>query len=232
MIVLHEVWGPDSHIEKVCKRLRKLGFATRVPSLYSGYEDLLTSTNIQAAMEAVWDLSLDERRDKKAVARELARKGAGDDVEEVLAVLYDQNFRDGLARITMDEVRDAKAARGKVATLGFSLGGGLSLRAVMGADPPDDAVAYCGEPPKPRDVHRTSVPILAILAEHDELMNPKVPAFVGAALENGIDLTVKVFPNTMHGFFNETKKEAYDRNADDESWNLTTWFLERALRRL
>ena len=180
-------------------------------------------------MELVWGLSLDARRDKKAVARELGRKGASGNVKEVLALLYGQNFRDGLLRITMDAVRDARAAHGRVATLGFSLGGGLSLKAAMMADPPDVAVAYCGEPPKPRDVRRTPAPILAILAEHDELMNPKVPAFVEAALGKGIDLTAKVFPNTTHDFFNETKKGAYDRNAENESWNLTKWFLERTL---
>ena len=227
VVVLHEVWGPDSHIASVCKRLGKLGFATAVPSLYRGHEELLTPRNIQRAMEAVWDLSLEERRDKKMVATELARKSASDEVAEVLSVLYDQRFRDGMLEITMRAVRDARQRHSKVATLGFSLGGGLALAATTRPNPPDCAVAYCGEPPKSQSLSGVSVPMLAIYANHDELMNHKVPAFVEAALKHGNDLTVKTFPNTRHDFFNETKKDLYDRAAAEEAWNVTASFLAR-----
>ncbi|MDG6949775.1 MAG: dienelactone hydrolase family protein [Nitrososphaerota archaeon] len=93
MAVLHEVWGTDSH-KGVCKRLRKLGFATVVPPLYRGYERLFTPNNIKQAMAAVWDLSLEEWRDKKKVAAELEAKGADAEASEVMEVLYDQSFRD------------------------------------------------------------------------------------------------------------------------------------------
>lgn len=229
-MVLHEVWGSDSHIEGVCKRLGKLGFATTVPDLYSGYEALLTPVNIQNAMEAVWDLSLDERRDKKKVADELARKNLRGKEAETLATLYDQRFREGLMKITMDAVAKGRADHGKVATLGFSLGGGLSLAAATRLDPPDSVVAYCGEPPRPPTLDGVSVPMLAIYAHHDELMNPKMPGFVDAALRHGNDLTVRTIPNTEHDFFNETKKERYDPEATEEAWAITTWFLNRTLR--
>jgi carboxymethylenebutenolidase len=227
--VLHEVWGPDSHLEDVCKRLRKLGFATVAPNLYEGHEELFTPRNILKAMEAVWDLSLEERRDKGKVSSELARKGAGSSVEEVLSVLYDQRFRNRMLGITVQAVRDAREKHRKVATLGFSLGGGLSLAAATTTNPPDSAVAYCGEPPKAERLGRVSVPMLAIYANHDELMNPKVPAFVEAAFTHGNDLTVKTFPNTRHDFFNETKK-GFDSSAAAEAWELTTSFLEKTLK--
>ncbi len=231
VVVLHEVWGPDSHTDKVCKRLGKLGFATSVPNLYRGNERLLTAQNISDAMNAVWDLSLEERKDKKKVAEELARKRAGDVASEVLSVLYDQEFRDGLMETTMEAVREGRTKHGTIATLGFSLGGGLSLAAATKRDHPNSVVAYCAEPPKETDLRGVSVPMLAIYAEHDELMAPKVPGFLGAALRNRNDLTIKTFPNTRHDFFNEVKEDRYDRAAAEEAWEITTAFLTRTLKR-
>lgn len=227
VVVLHEVWGFDSHIERVCKRLGKLGFTAIVPNLYSGHESLLTPSSIQKAMKAVWNLSLEERRDREKVAVELAKKRSGK-AQEVLAVLYDQGFRKNMLKIATDAIAKGRAEYGKVATLGFSLGGGLSLAAAAGPNPPNSAVAYCGEPPKSKDLNGFTVPTLAIYADHDELINPKVPAFMDAALRRGTDLTLKVFPNTRHDFFNETK-DSYDSSAAEEAWGITSLFLKRTL---
>ena len=229
VVVLHEVWGPDLHIQGVCKRLRKLGFATAVPSLYRGYESLLTPGNIGKAMAAVWDLSLEERRNRKKVAAELEAKAADADVAEVLAVLYDQGFRDGMLEIVLDAVQAARERHAKVATLGFSLGGGLSLAAAARPGHPDAAVSYCGEPPSHQNLAGTAIPVLAVSASDDELMGPLMPRFVEVALEEGIDLTVKIIPGTQHDFFNETKKERYNPAAAEEAWGATAWFLAKTL---
>ena len=231
VVVLHEVWGPDSNTESACKRLGKLGFATTMPSLYEGHEQLLTPHNIRSAMDVVWDLSLKERRDKKRVAAEADKKGAGATDLEVLAVMYDQDFRDGLVEITMDAIHDAKSRYGRVATLGFSLGGGLSLTSATQRGHPDSAVAYCAEPPKLRSLMGSTAPMLAICASHDDLMNPLMPPFVDAALKGGVDLTVKTLPNTQHDFFNQTMKDRYDSRAAEEAWGFTTRFLARTLAR-
>ncbi|MDG6949197.1 MAG: dienelactone hydrolase family protein [Nitrososphaerota archaeon] len=229
IVVLHEVWGPDAHIGKVCKRLGKSGFSATAPSLYKGYESLLTPPNIRRAMDVVWSLSLEERRDKRKMAREVARKGAGSKTQEVLSVLYDREFRDGMLEIVIEAVRDAKARHERVATLGFSLGGGLSLVAATKPGRPDAAVAYCAEPPNPSAFRGIAIPTLVICASRDELMNPLMPAFMEAALAGGSDLLVKTIPNTQHDFFNEGMKERYNRAAAEDAWETVIWFLTRAL---
>lgn len=227
--MLHEVWGLDPHIEDVCKRVGKLGFASMAPNLYQGYDDVLTPENIQKAMEGVWDLSLEDRRDKGKVERELTKKKAGSDVKETVGILYDQGFRDRLLSTAMNTVEQAYSRFGKVATLGFSLGGGLSLKVAAKSRQLSAVVAFCGEPPDPEDVLRISAPILAIYASQDEIINQKVPAFVGTVLGTGKDLTLKVFPGTKHGFFNHTNGKIYDREATAEAWELTGQFLRRTL---
>ena len=73
--------------------------------------------------------------------------------------------------------------------------------------------------------------MLDIHAAQDELINKGVPAFVEAMLEGGKDLTLKTYPKTKHGFFNDSRKEVYDRDAANEAWSITRWFLERTLGR-
>lgn len=107
IIVFHEVWGLVEHTEDVCKRVSKLGFAARAPNLYRGHDELLTPGNIQKAMEGVWELSLEERRDKAKVAQALSRKGVSDEAKEVASVLYDPSFRDRLFGDALEAVERA-----------------------------------------------------------------------------------------------------------------------------
>ncbi len=219
------------HFEDVCKRLGKLGFAARAPYLYEGYEKLLTPENIQKAMEGVWELSLEERRDKVKVARVLAKKGVSNEVKEVVGTIYDPSFRDRLLEEALASVERAHSKFDRVTTLGFCVGGGLSLKCATRSQSLRSAVSFYGEPPVSENVPKISVPVLAIYANHDEIINKKVPAFVEAMLEGGKDLTLKTYPRTKHGFFNDTRNEVYDRDAAIGAWDITRWFLDRTLGR-
>lgn len=229
VVVFHEVWGLVEHTEDVCKRLGKLGFAAAAPNLYRGHADLLTPDNIQKTMEGVWELSLEERRDKAKVAQALNKKDVGDEIREVASVLYDSSFRDRLLEDALAAVERAHSKFAGVATMGFCMGGGLSLKCATRSQHLRSAISFYGEPPATENVAKISVPILDIHANHDEIINTKVPAFVEAMLEGGKDLTLKTYPRTKHGFFNDTRGEVYDRNAAAEAWDITKWFLERTL---
>jgi len=231
VVVFHEVWGLVGHTEDVCRRLSKLGFAARAPNLYRSHDALLTPGNIQKAMEGVWELSLEERRDKVKVADALNKKGVGDETKEVASVLYDPKFRDGLLEDALAAVERARSRFGGVTTMGFCMGGGLSLKCATKSEHLMSAISFYGEPPAADDIARISVPILDIHANQDEIINKKVPGWVGAMLEGGKDLTLKTYPRTKHGFFNDTRKEVYDRRAANEAWDITRWFLERTLGR-
>ena len=201
------------------------------PNLYAGYGRILTPDNIQIAMEGVWELSLEERRDEIKVAQALDKKGVGREARGAAALLYDPSFRDSLLKKAFSAVEDAEAEFEGVTTMGFCMGGGLSLKCAAKSKDLRSAVSFYGEPPAAEDVARISVPILDIHAFQDELINRKVPAFVEAMLEGGKDLTLKTYPRTKHGFFNDTRREVYDRNAANEAWDITRWFLERTLGR-
>ncbi len=231
VVVFHEVWGLVEHTEDVCKRVSKLGFAATAPNLYRGHSQLLTPGNIQKAMEGVWELSLEERRDKAKVAAALDKKRASAEVREVVSVIYEPTFRDKMLEDALVAVDRAHSQFRKVSTLGFCLGGGLSLKCATKSQDLNSAISFYGQPPDTGDVARISVPILDIHAYQDEIINKSVPAWVGAMLDGDKDLTLKTYPRTKHGFFNDTRKEVYDRPAADEAWDITRWFLERTLGR-
>ena len=231
MVVFHEVWGLVEHTEDVCKRVGKLGFAATAPNLYKGHGELLTPANIQMAMEGLWELSLEERRDKEKVARALDKKGAGEEAREVAAIIYEPTFRDRMLEDAVAAVERLYSKFGRVATLGFCLGGGLSLKCATKSRHMESAISFYGQPPATEAVQRISIPILDIHANQDEIINKAVPAWVGAMLEGGKDLTLKTYPRTRHGFFNDTRKEVYDRDAANEAWDITKWFLERTVGR-
>jgi len=229
VVIFHEVWGLVPHFADVCKRIGKLGFAATAPNLYTGHTEILTPPNIQAAMGAVWNLSLEERRDKAKVERELARKKADQRVREVVALLYDQSFRDTLLSRAMAAVNEARTEFANISTLGFCLGGGLSLNVAARSEGITSAISFYGEPPNNTDTQRITAPVLAILASQDEIINQKVPAFVEGALKGGKDLTLRIYPGTKHGFFNDTRKAVYNRDASHEAWELTKFFLAGTL---
>lgn len=229
VIVLHEVWGLVPHIEDICKRLGKLGFASEAPDLYWEKKDLLTPESIQRAMEGVWDLSLEERRIKSKVREAMIKKGFGRDTLDVISTLYSKGFRDKLITDAVVVVNQAGPRYKRVAVLGFCLGGGLSLKVAARVPHLCSAVSFYGEPPPEKEVRRIACPVLAIHAYHDEIINTKVPAFVDAAMKSGKDLTLKVYPKTSHGFFNDTRPSVYDASAAGDAWELATRFLEKTL---
>ncbi len=231
VVVFHEVWGLVEHTEDVCKRVSKLGFATIAPNLYKGRGELLTPDNIQKAMEGVWELSLEERRDRTKVAKMLDKKGVSAEVREVASTIYEPTFRDKMLEDALATVDRAHSDFEKVSTLGFCMGGGLSLKCATSSRHLSSAISFYGPTPAIEEVARISVPVLDIHANQDEIINKSVPAFVGAMLEGGKDLTLKTYPRTKHGFFNDTRKDVYDRPAANEAWDITRWFLERTLRR-
>lgn len=229
VVVFHEVWGLVGHTQDVCKRVSKLGFAAMAPNLYRGHESILTPENIQKTMEGVWELSLEERRDRAKVTEALSKKDLDQKIMEVAAVLYDQHFRDELLNRSVAAVESADAKFDGVATLGFCIGGGMAMKAATRSRLMQATVSFYGEPPATADLHKIESPILALYAMQDEIINQKVPAFVGAMLSEGKDLTLKTYPHTRHGFFNDTRKGIYNRSAAQEAWEITRWFLDRTL---
>lgn len=229
VVVLHEVWGLVQHIKKVCKRLGKLGFTVVAPNLYTNDKSLLTPERIRKAMEGLWGLSLEERRDIGKVREAMTQKQFPDDIIETASVLYDTKFRDKLVLYTISAIKYAHNNYGSVSALGFCMGGGILGRAATRSKELNSAIVFYGEPPPADKLDSLRVPLLLIYAAHDNLINSKVPQFIQRAFELGKEIMFKIYPETSHGFFNEDNRRSYSKEAAEDAWELTKWFLSRTL---
>ncbi|MBA3328580.1 MAG: dienelactone hydrolase family protein [Solirubrobacterales bacterium] len=135
-------------------------------------------------------------------------------------------------RGAVDHVAGLDATRGDgVGTVGFCLGGGLSLWAAAGNPRVRGAVTYYYVMPhgKP-DFTAIQAPVLGHFGTQDEF----VPVDDAKALEQelkdaGVETTFD-FYDAGHAFFNDTDRlGTYDRENAERSWQRTTEFLRGAL---
>lgn len=226
IIVIHEVWGLNQHIRNVCKRLSKLGFTAIAPNLYSHNQQLFTPQNIKDAMTAVWKIPLKDRFSPNKLDRVLSQKRSPQ-VTNLLTLLYSRKFRRRMLSDLKSFTEHAFTRYGKVAAIGFSMGGGLSFNLAAQCPKLSGCISFSGEAPNPDELVKIDTPMLVICAGHDRFMNSKVPDFVRETLKQTKELTLKVYGNAKHEFFNEMNKRDYDRNATEDAWSVARAFLKQ-----
>lgn len=120
----------------------------------------------------------------------------------------------------------------KVATVGFCMGGALSLYAAS-ANPEVGAcvVFYGGHPNVKPNLAALQAPVLGIFGGKDAFVSPAVVA----ALDEQLNVLGKrhefhTYPNAQHAFFNDTRPEVHDPSASSDAWAKTLAFLRRELK--
>jgi carboxymethylenebutenolidase len=115
---------------------------------------------------------------------------------------------------------------GKIGATGFCFGGGVAnnLAVLMGPDLAAAAPFY-GAPPKPDDVAKIKA---AILINHGALDKSAVegwPAQEAALKKYNIRYEGHIWPNSVHGFFNDATPERYNKVTAPQAWARTIeWF--------
>ncbi len=118
-----------------------------------------------------------------------------------------------------------------VATVGFSMGGALSLLAAC-SNPKHVAacILYNGAHPKVEfDFDGLTAPVLGQWAEDDELANRNIAPLEAELSRRGKAFEFHTYPGTSHGFYNDDRPEVYDRDATVRSWERTIDHLTRNL---
>ncbi|HWO72764.1 MAG TPA: dienelactone hydrolase family protein [Dehalococcoidia bacterium] len=145
----------------------------------------------------------------------------------MMAMKMDEAARDMAG--AYDYLLGHAACAGKVGSVGFCLGGGLSLY-ISTLKPVDATVIYYGVLPGVQpDLSRVKGPVLGHYAENDSWASPDA----ARALENelrslGKQVEFHIYPGTGHAFFNDTGS-AYDPEAARLSWTRTVDFFKRNL---
>jgi carboxymethylenebutenolidase len=115
---------------------------------------------------------------------------------------------------------------GKIGVTGFCFGGSQSnaLSVALG-DELGAAAPFYGAAPKPEDVAKIKAAILIHHGALDKALADAYPAQEAELKKNNIRHEGHVYPNSVHGFFNDATPERYNRAAAQQAWTRTIeWF--------
>ncbi len=136
------------------------------------------------------------------------------------------------ARRTQDFVAAARWLKarpdctGKIGATGFCFGGGLSntLSTLLGPEL-GAAAPFYGTAAKPEDVSKISAAILIHHGALDKNLSAAYPAQEAELKKNKIRYEGHVYPDSVHGFFNDATPERYNKVTASQAWARTIeWF--------
>ena len=110
---------------------------------------------------------------------------------------------------------------GRVGTVGFCYGGGVSLLCAARETATMAAVCFYGRPLGAEDVARVKVPLMMHYAGKDTRINQSIPEFRALLDEQQVAYSLHMYPGTGHGFHNDTSAARYDSTAATLAWERT-----------
>jgi carboxymethylenebutenolidase len=115
---------------------------------------------------------------------------------------------------------------GQIGATGFCFGGSMAnqLSVLLGSDLAAAAPFYGGAP-KPEDVPKIKAAILIHHGALDKNLSDAYPAQEAELKKNKIRYEGHIYPNSVHGFFNDATPERYNRATAQQAWTRTIeWF--------
>lgn len=117
-------------------------------------------------------------------------------------------------------------SNGKVAAIGFGLGGSALGRMIFQLNGLTGGVIFYGRAPPLETVSKIATPLLLNYAADDPLVNPQRAAFEEALKKAGIDYQAFVYEGAGHGFEDDSLPDTYSRDAAELAWSRTMDFLK------
>jgi carboxymethylenebutenolidase len=200
VLVIHEVFGLNDHIKSIADRISGEGFVALAPDLF---------------------VRAPEPPPKDASDTAALRKAAS-------SIPPEAALKDMLAGL--EYLRTMGGVRPRFASVGFCMGGGFSYRlAAAGANDFAGAVIFYGRTPLEL-VPQISAPLLGNFGALDTGIPPeKVREWEDALKKAGKQVDVKIYEGAGHGFFNDTRPQAYNAGAAADAWQRTLKFFRERL---
>jgi carboxymethylenebutenolidase len=148
----------------------------------------------------------------------------------MMAMSIDQTEKD--LRGATEFLLSHEATRGTaVGTVGFCMGGALSLYAAT-KNPQVGAcvVFYGGHPNVKHDLASLRAPLLGIYAERDTFVTPDMVRQLEQELKKlGKSAEIHIYPEANHAFFNDQRPEVYNPLAALDAWQRVLKFFAKHL---
>ena len=108
-----------------------------------------------------------------------------------------------------------------VGTVGFCMGGQLSLYAACENPKVGACVVYYGiHPAVNPDLTKLNAPVLGFFAENDGFVTPEVARKLESDVRAaGKQIEIHIYDGADHAFFNDTRTEAYHKDYAQDTWD-------------
>ncbi len=107
---------------------------------------------------------------------------------------------------------------GRIGTVGFCYGGGVSLLCAARETATTAAVCFYGRPLAAEDVAKVKAPLMMHYAGNDSRINSTLAGFRTLLDEHKIAYSLHMYPGTGHGFHNDSSEARYDADAAVLAW--------------
>lgn len=230
VIVIHEIWGLDPHIEDITRRFVSEGYVGLAPNLYSRHGMPVSQEEIATAMAFMQTLPPEARTNPTAIQSRMAT------LPESERTVITRTLQWLQTRDTSQSVADLRAGLAwlqkqpdvkphHIAVLGFCMGGGLAGRlAATGADVTACVISY-GENPPLDQVPNIHCPVLGLYGGEDHRITDTVPDLAAVMAQAGKSFTYQIYPGAPHAFFNDTRA-TYRPEAATNAWQRVLAFFQ------
>ena len=210
VLVVHEWWGHNAYARTRAEMLAELGYTAFALDMYGSGKLADHPDDAKSFMQAVVsNMPEAEKRFDKA--------------KSILQ-----------AQPTVDA--------GHIAAIGYCFGGGIVLHMARVGDDLDGVVSFHGSlgTEKPAEKGRVTARVRVFTGAADPFAPPElVTAFEQEMQQAGVDYRVQSYPGVKHSFTNPQADEfakrfdmplAYDKHADEDSWQRTQVFFEELFK--
>jgi carboxymethylenebutenolidase len=240
IVVIQEAWGVDAHIEDVTRRFAAAGYLALAPDLFAQAENdgqrpapfaRERMAELQAFMNAAPPTVFADAGAREAALAKLPeaeRARVGESLGALTAVMAPVR-REGLLATVQAAVRHLREERpetrgAKIGSVGFCLGGGLSVLLACRDPELGAAIIFYGNAPAVEEIPKIRCPVLGLYGGADQRITSQVPAFTEAMHAAGKRFEPVVYDGAGHAFFNDGRPPYDVRAARDAFARVLAFF--------
>ena len=225
VVLVQEIWGVDEHIQDLAERLAGAGYLVLAPDLYSlggARTAALEAPRVAAGKVFLDTIPPSSWWDEAARTEALSLLPAeeGEQLATTFAALFAPRDRQELVAVLRDAVRHLQSdagCTGRVGSVGFCMGGGLSAQLACAEPALAAAAIFYGVSPAPTDLPGLACPVLGFYGGEDPRITSTVPELAAAMEAAGKRYEWHVYAGAPHAFFNDSRR-SYHAGAARDAW--------------
>ncbi|MHB8605689.1 MAG: dienelactone hydrolase family protein [Thermoplasmatota archaeon] len=233
VLVIHEIFGLNPHIEDVARRFAAAGYVALAPEVMDRPGRVVSKREIEIGLGAMMKINPQKRGDPAEMARVLGEFPESDRATIVKTMGWLQR-RDMAPyvpdlRVALDWLASQPFVNGqRVAAVGFCYGGGLSARLASSGAPLAACVFFYGDHPPLDEVTNIRCPVLGLYGGEDPRITNEVPKFEAAMKTAGKRFEHHTYPGAPHAFFADPRP-TFRPDAAADAWNRVLAFFGETL---